>query len=253
MTLDEATKVVGAFLHSGKEYICLMQLHADVAPDKVAQTLQEFEGEIYQKPPLRASVKREPRKRSIYEIELLETDSRRVLFRVACQAGTYIRKLCSDLGEILACGAHMRELRRSRAGPFTEDGCHTMHALVDAKARLSENDESMIRKIVRPVEEAFEYVPKIFVRDSAVDAICHGADLAIPGIIRLDSQIRSREPIALFTLKGELVALARANITTEQVMQNERGFAAKTVRVVMPRGTYPPLWREHLAGKISQT
>jgi H/ACA ribonucleoprotein complex subunit 4 len=247
VALDDATKAIGAFLHSGKEYVCLMQLHEDLPSERTLAALNEFQGTIYQKPPLRASVKREPRKRTIYEIEPIESDGRRILFRVACQAGTYVRKLCSDIGEVLRCGAHMRELRRSRAGPFTEDQSRTMHELVEAKARLAEGDEGKIREIVRPIEQAFEYIPKIYIRDSAVDAICHGAELAVPGIVKLDSNIRSRDPIVLFTLKGELVALARAEMASEQMVESERGIAAKTVRVLMPRGTYPALWREQVA------
>ncbi len=203
-----------------------------------------FSGEIYQKPPLRASVKHEPRKRTIYELEPLEIDSRRVLFRVACQSGTYIRKLCFDMGELLGFGAHMQELRRSRAGAFTEnDGLTNLHEIVDAKAMMDAGEISKIRDIIKPMESAFEYIPKIVIRDSAVDAICHGAELAVPGILRLDSDIQNATPVAIFSLKAEIVALAKAKMSTQQILDNEKGIAAKTVRVIMPRGTYPRKWK----------
>ncbi len=80
-------------------------------------------------------------------------------------------------------------------------------------------------------------------RDSAVNSICHGADLAIPGIVRLSTGIMPRMPIALFTLKEELVALSKALMSSEQMMKEERGLAAKTVRVIMPADTYPRLWK----------
>jgi len=242
--IGDATKAIGALLHSGKEYICLMELHGDIPEQRVRDVLAEFIGQIYQRPPLRASVKRETRKRTVYEIEILEVEGRRVLFRVSCQAGTYIRKLVHDVGEVLAVGAHMRELRRIRAGPFTESKhIYSLHQLVSAIDACRSGDEGPLREVVRPVEEALEHIPKIWLRDSAVDAVCHGADLAVPGIVKLENGIRPKQPIALLTLKGELIALGVALMSDDQLVDQERGIAAKTVRVVMPRGTYPRMWK----------
>lgn len=245
VALEEATKVVQAFLHSGKEYACLMLLHDKVSDDELHRVIGEFTGEIYQKPPLRASVKRESRKRTMYYIDLLERDRNRVLFMVGCQAGTYIRKLCSDIGEVLGVGAHMQELRRTRSGPFTDrTGLHTLHEVVDAHARFAEGDETAIRTLVRPVEEALEYVPKIHIRDSAVDAVCHGASLAIPGVVDVEDPFPKDSTVAILTLKGEAVALAKSTLSSESIIHQEKGIAAKVMRVLMPRGTYPKMWRQ---------
>ena len=245
IALEDATKAIQVFLISGKEYVCLMQIHSDINEKEIESTLNEFTGEIYQKPPVRSSVKREVRKRIIYKIDSIEIDGRRVLFRVDCQAGTYIRKLCSDIGEALGCGAHMRELRRTRAGPFTEDENHyTLHELQEAKRILTEEGrEEYLREVVRPVEESFKYIPKIYIRDSAVDAICHGAELAIPGIVKLETKITPKTPVAIFTLKEEVVALAESLLSTESIINAERGIAAKTRRVVMKPETYPREWK----------
>jgi len=103
------------------------------------------------------------------------------------------------------------------------------------------------------MEAAFDYVPRIYIRDSAVSSICHGADLAVPGIVKLTEGIRPKSAIALFTLKGELVALSRALMGTEQMMKDERGLVAKTVRVIMPTDTYPKLWKpKHSRPVVSQ-
>jgi H/ACA ribonucleoprotein complex subunit 4 len=245
VALEDATKVVQAFLHSGKEYVCLMLLHDKISDERLSTVLDEFTGEIYQKPPLRASVKRESRKRVIYYLDFLERDGNRVLFRVGCQAGTYIRKLCSDMGEVLGIGAHMQELRRTRSGPFTESTrLHTLHELVDGNAKLAEGDEATIRNIVRPVEEALEYIPKIHVRDSAVDSLCHGASLAIPGIVDVEGPFPKETIVAILTLKGEAVGLAKSTMSSESITQQERGIAANIMRVLMPRGTYPKMWRD---------
>lgn len=127
VTLGDATKVVQALLYSGKEYVCVMKLHGDVKIEQVKKVLGEFQDNIYQRPPLRASVKRQLRMRRIYYLDFLEADGRKVLFRVGCEGGTYIRKLCFDVGEVLGSGAHMQELRRTRAGPFVEAGSTTLH------------------------------------------------------------------------------------------------------------------------------
>jgi H/ACA ribonucleoprotein complex subunit 4 len=244
VALEDATKAIQVFLLSGKEYLCLMQLHGDIDEEKVKSILDEFTGEIYQKPPLRSSVKREVRKRTICAMKILEIDGRRVLFRVDCQAGTYIRKLCSDIGEALGCGAHMSELRRTRAGPFSEDENNfTLQELQEAKRVLDEEGrEDLLRTMVRPVEEVFKHIPKMYIRDSAVDAICHGAELAIPGIVKLETGIKPNSTVGVFTLKGEVVSLAESQLSTEKIMESKKGIAAKTKRVIMKAGTYPREW-----------
>ena len=221
-----------------------MQVHADTPESTIRDLLSEFVGEIYQKPPLRASVKREPRKRFIYQLDVSEVDGRKVLFRCACQAGTYMRKLCSDVGEVLGCGAHMRELRRTRAGPFMEDdSLVTLHQLSAAQSDFESGDDRALRKIIQPMEVALTSLPKVVIRDSAVDSVCHGADLALPGLLQLDSAIERNRVVALFTLKGEAVGLGRALLTSREMLDQERGEAVKIERVIMERGTYPAMWK----------
>jgi len=250
IALEEATKIIQAFLLTGKEYVCVMTLHGDVDERTLRAGLEEFVGDIYQKPPVRAAVKRETRKRRVYSISDIEVEGRQVLFRVSCQAGTYIRKLVFDLGEVLEVGAHMRELRRVRAGAFTEDHSSTLYDVLKLSQAEPEDREALMRSIVRPMETAFDLVPKIAIRDSAVSAICHGADLGVPGVVRLSDGIRTGSSISLFTLKGELVALAKAMMTSQQVMEEERGIVAKTVRVVMPADAYPRMWKKSKEGEV---
>ena len=137
----------------------------------------------------------------------------------------------------------MRELRRTRSGSFTERDIHSLYDILKLSQASEDERDEMVRQIVRPMEDAFAYVPRISIRDSAVSSICHGADLAVPGIVKLSEGIRPKTAIALFTLKGELVALSRALMGTEQMMKDEGGLAAKTVRVIMPTDTYPKLWK----------
>src|SRR6058998_2029283 len=177
LALEDATKTIQAFLLTGKEYVCLMTMHGDVDETRLRGVLEEFVGDIFQKPPVRAAVKREVRKRTIYSIDDVEIDGRQVLFRVACQAGTYIRKLVYDVGEVLEVGAHMRELRRTRSGSFTEDTISTLYDVLKLSQSSGADREELARRIIVPMEAAFRHIPRIYIRDSAVSSICHGADL----------------------------------------------------------------------------
>src|SRR3972149_6095437 len=209
VTLEDSTKMVQALLHGGKEYVCVMKLHGDAKEEHVRSILKEFEDLIYQRPPLRASVKRQLRTRRIYYIDFIEMDGRNVLFKVGCEGGTYIRKLCYDIGEILGVGAHMQELRRSRAGPFVESSSAKVTLLEVANwfADWQEKkDDAILRKFIQPMENALALLPRIVVRDSAVDALCHGANLTAPGVLSVDSGIIKGAVTAIFSLNGEAVA-----------------------------------------------
>lgn len=221
-----------------------MRLHDDVSEDRLRGVLDEFTGVIYQRPPLRASVKRRVRKRKIYYIDLLDRAGRDVLIKVGCEAGTYIRKLCFDIGEALGCGAHMRELRRVRSGPLTEDeNIITLQELYYFYGKWRESgNEQALKRVILPMEKALELIPKIYIRDSAIDAICHGAELTAPGVLYLNSGIKRGDIIAIMSLKGEAVALAKALASTEEIMEMRRGFIALTRRVIMPRDVYPKMW-----------
>ena len=243
LALEDATKTIQAFLLTGKEYVCLMALHADAEEKKIQTVLEEFVGDILQRPPVRAAVRRDVRKRRIYYIRDVEMDGREILFRVGCQAGTYIRKLVYDVGEVLGVGAHMRELRRTRAGSFTEEESFSLYDLMQLSEANPKERDMLTRRMVKPMESAFQYVPHVYIRDSTVSSICHGAELAVPGIVRLSEGIVPKMPIALFTLKDELVALSKALMSSEQMMKEDHGLAAKTVRVIMPAETYPRLWK----------
>jgi tRNA pseudouridine55 synthase len=247
LALEDATKTIQSFLLTGKEYVCLMALHGDVDEKKVHEVLEEFVGDILQRPPVRAAVKRDVRRRRVYYIRDVEMDDREVLFRVGCQAGTYIRKLVYDVGEVLGVGAHMRELRRTRAGSFTESESLSLYDLMQLSQASADEREELARRMVKPMELAFEYVPRVYIRDSTVSSICHGAELAVPGVVRLSEGIVPKMSIALFTLKDELVALSKALMSSEQMMKEDHGLAAKTVRVIMPAETYPRLWRSKTA------
>ncbi len=242
--LGDATKAVGALLEAGKEYVCALRLHGQVPEKKVRETFREFTTTIYQRPPLKSAVKRDIRPRKIYYMDILEIKGKDILFRVGCEAGTYIRKLCHDIGEAIGSGGNMADLRRTRSGPFGEDQTLVrMHELKDAFVIWKEGGgESLLRKVIRPMEYGISHLPKIYVRDTAVDAICHGADLAMPGIVSLESKMEQGDLAGIYTLKGEAVALGIAKLSTDKILNAKDGIAADTKRVLMPPGVYPKGW-----------
>ncbi len=246
IALSSATKALAPLFESGKEYVCVMRLHAEMESEKVIKTIRKFQGEIYQRPPVKSAVKRQLRTRKIYYIDVKEISESKVLMTIGCEAGTYIRKLCHDIGLFLGTGAHMEELRRTKAGPFEEESSVTLHDVKDAYQFWKENGlEGPLRDVVRPVETVLEHIPKVVVRDTAVDAICHGADLAIPGISKIHPKIKEGDRVAIWTLKNEVVALGEALMPSEKILAEETGMAVKTKRVVMDAGTYPQIWKSH--------
>jgi H/ACA ribonucleoprotein complex subunit 4 len=223
-----------------------MKMHGNAPEEQIKEVLGEFEDEIFQRPPLRSSVKRQLRTRRIYFIDYMETDGRNVLFKVGCEAGTYIRKLCFDIGEILGVGAHMQELRRTRSGSFTENSSMkvTLHDVAYWFGEWEQKkDEGLLHKFIEPMETALALLPKIVVRDSTVDALCHGANLTAPGVLNVNAGIGKGSILAIFTLKGEAVALGKALVSSQEMLDLSHGAVAGLERVLMLRGTYPKVWK----------
>lgn len=167
-------------------------------------------------------MKRQLRIRTIYESKLLEFDEKRNLgvFWVSCEAGTYIRTLCVHLGLLLGVGGHMQELRRVRSGAMSEnDDIVTMHDVLDAQWTYDNTrdgkflhalsmyilifcTESYLRRVIRPLESLLVGYKRIVVKDSAINAVCYGAKLMIPGLLRYEADIAVNEEVVLMTTKG---------------------------------------------------
>jgi len=241
----DSAKVLQTLLVSGKEYVGVMKLHGNVDETRVREVFNEFTGEIYQKPPLKSAVKRRLRTRRIYELELLEKKGTLVLFRTSCQAGTYIRKLCHDIGLVLGPGANMQRLRRTKAGSFKDDTSVILHDLADAVAYWRDDGrEDELRRIIVSIEDAVSHLPRIWLRDSAVSAIAHGAPLNVPGVAKLEASVKRGGMVALFTLRGELAAIARAKMDAYEISGKKNGEAAALERVVIAADAYPRQWKK---------
>jgi len=119
----------------------------------------------------------------------------------------------------------------------------TMHDVLDAQWQLDNNkDESYLRRVIRPLEALLTSHKRIIIKDSAVNAVCYGAKILLPGVLRYADGIEVNEDIVIVTTKGEAVALAVALMTTAVIATCDHGIVAKIKRVVMARDTYPRKW-----------
>jgi H/ACA ribonucleoprotein complex subunit 4 len=242
VAIGKGTRIVQSLLTAGKEYVCLMNLHEEVEESKLRNAVSSFVGEIDQLPPVRSAVKRQLRKRTIYYIEIIEIRGRDVLFRVGCQAGTYIRKLCTDIGMKLNIGAHMAELRRTMVGPFNESTLCTLQELTDAYHYYTvDKNEDYLREKIQPIENGAAHLPKVWVHDATVNSLCHGAYLNVPGVSKLHDRVDKGEKVAVITLKGELILVGITQLASEEVLKSEKGLYVKPEQVFMNPDTYPKL------------
>lgn len=244
--VGDATKALQVLLLAGKEYVGVMKLHKSVDEKRILKVCKGFVGEISQMPPVRSAVKRVRRKRHVYYLDVLQIDMREVLFCVGCESGTYVRTLCVDIGKKLGCGAHLSELRRTRVGHLKEEDSVFLQDLKDAFVFWKEDSsDEFIRSMIFSMEHFFSNIPKIVIRDSAVDALCHGASLAVPGVAEVDSDIKKGDIVVVLTLKGEGVALVKSLMSTEEIIQKDTGVCAELERVLMNKGTYPSIWKKN--------
>ena len=240
-----AVRLAPVLLAHNKEYVCLMRLHADASRERVEQAAAEFVGRIYQRPPRKSAVKRNLRIRKIQEIEILDMDGRLVLFRGRCDAGTYIRTLCIHLGYAIGTCAHMEELRRIRSGSFDETAAVTLHELADAAAIAREGESEPLRRMILPAAAAVADLAKVVIRDTAVDAVCHGAVLAGVGVVGKEGGFAKGETVAIVTGRGELVGLGKGLVNSSALKPGEPGFVVAPTSVLMQPGTYPRGWKAH--------
>eukprot|EP00924_Labyrinthula_sp_SR-Ha-C_P008480 snap_masked-scaffold_32-processed-gene-1.17-mRNA-1 protein AED:0.00 eAED:0.00 QI:0/-1/0/1/-1/1/1/0/467 len=253
--LERATRLVKSQQSAGKEYVAILKLHSlkksngeKITKKDIKLAVEQLQGKLFQRPPVISAVKRELRVRRIYDSKLLEFDEEEgvAVLWMSCEAGTYVRTYCIHMGLLLGVGGHMLELRRVRSGHLgetEEDGLVTLHDVLDAAyLRDAEGDEAMIRRVVRPLECLLTKHKKVVVKDSCVNAICYGAKLMIPGLLRYSDGISENEEIVMMTTKGEAIALGIAEMSTVTMSSVDHGVVARIKRVIMDRDLYPRKW-----------
>lgn len=194
--LGRACRLSDYFMHRNKTYVGIMRIHQEIEEEKLKETINEFIGKIIQTPPVRSRVKRAPREREVKSFEILEIDGKDVLFKTEVQAGTYIRKLCDDMGKKIG-GAHMLELRRTQAGIFTEKDITNLYDLEKAVEEYKKGNEEPLRKILIPAEIVSQVLPVVQVNPKSLKQILTGKPLFASDILNKD-ELTDNPNFALF-------------------------------------------------------
>lgn len=150
-----------------------------------------------------------------------------------------------------------------RSGAMDETkGLVTLHDVLDAQWSLdNQNDESLLRKVISPLETLLVSYKRLVVKDSAVNAVCYGAKLMLPGLlrygkfftvpfaifqlanlVRTEANIEHHEEVVLMTTKGEAIAIGIAQMSTVEMSTCDHGVVAKVKRCIMERDLYPRRW-----------
>jgi H/ACA ribonucleoprotein complex subunit 4 len=177
VALGRACRLNEFLMHADKTYIGIMRLHSEVSDEKIKEEMKNFLGKIKQLPPVRSSVKRAEREREVKKFEFLEREGNDILFLADVQAGTYIRKLIHDLGEKIS-GAHMLELRRTKAGQFSEENSFTLYEFESAVEEYKKGKEEPLRKMLIPAEETvLKVMPKVQANPDSIKNLLTGKPL----------------------------------------------------------------------------
>jgi H/ACA ribonucleoprotein complex subunit 4 len=198
IALNRACKLSTYLMRKNKTYVGIMRLHSDVTDNILKETMSKFVGTITQTPPLRSNVKRAPRERLVHSFNFIEREGKDVLFEAEVEAGTYIRTIISDLGKIIG-GAHMLELRRTRAGVFSEEQSITLYEFDAALEQLKDGNEDPLRKILIPAEEIIKRsMHCLEVKKESVPKLLSGKPL-YSNDIAVKKQFKSQDFVALFS------------------------------------------------------
>ncbi len=214
ITLGRACKLAGHFITHDKDYVGILHTHNEQDLDKLQKIINEnFTGKIKQVPPNRSAVKREEREREVYSFVLKEQseDKKNFLFECSVQGGTYIRKICSDLGELIG-GAHMGELRRTQAGIFDESKLYKLEEFEEAVKEFNKGDEKKLKKMLVPAEVAIKKVLKFLEVDKrALKSLYNGKPLFKRDIVGDAGKMDEGESFALFCGKDFIGVYKKTN------------------------------------------
>ncbi len=168
LMLGRTCKLLGYFMGHNKTYVGVMRLHEEISDDKLNDEVKKFLGVINQMPPVKSRVKRQLREREVMSFNIIEREGKDVLFETEVQAGTYIRKLCDDMGKNIG-GAHMLELRRTKASIFEEDkekkSIFTLYQFDEAVKEWKEGNDKKLRNMITPGEVITQVLPTVFAKN----------------------------------------------------------------------------------------
>lgn len=234
--LGKGTKLCAMLTDEGKEYEAVLLLGRTtdtqdtsgttlredytgagrLTEEQVQTCIKSFVGEYDQIPPMYSAlkvngrklyelaregkeVKREPRRVCFHAIEILSIDLPRVKIRVSCSKGTYIRTLCHDIGERLACGGCMEELLRTRVGRFRLEDALTL-AEVEELFREGRIEEHLVG-----VEEMFKALPAVQCIPEADKLLANGNPVLL---LQTDGkEVRDKDQVRMYNSTGHFIGI----------------------------------------------
>ncbi len=235
--LEESRKVANYF-RADKSYVCLMHLSKSFSIEQMKSAFSNFEGEIYQRPPLKSAVAKKMRVRKVHELKIIQLKGKDVLFECRCEAGTYIRKIVSDLGEVLGVKAEMLELRRTSAGNLSEKNAATLQKLKDYYWLWREKgNDNYLRKAILPVEEI--EMKRIFLKDESIKKLKFGIRPKVGDVVKMDEGLMAHAGAGLFSLKGELIGMGEPLFSSNEIERmfktdKKEEIVARISRIIHP-------------------
>lgn len=244
LCFGEATKFSADLLHADKEYVAAIKFGettstadvegeiietrpVDFTEEQLHKALESLTGEIDQIPPMYSALKkdgvrlyelarqgqeieREPRRVTVYELELLSFNRPEAVVRVKCSKGTYVRVLGEDIGKILGCGAHLTALRRTKIADID----------ISEAVSLQDFEEADIAQrldMLDPPDRLLSQLEPIELKEELAVRFLHGQS------IRITRSENSEKKVKVYRLsdgKHELLGCAR--LSTDGVLSPER-------------------------------
>lgn len=229
VAIGKATKLLRYIAGKDKAYVGIIRFKKQQTEGEIETLFKKFTGELVQTPPKISAVRKAPRKRTVYELRLLEVKDHNALFVTRVDAGTYIRTLCDDMGKECG-GARMEELRRIAVGRIAEKQTYTMEELIDAMWFYKEKkDPSLLLRMIKPPERFID-LKKAFIKESALDSIFSGAQVMAPALETMDAGVLKDERVAMYC--GErFIGVGVMQISAEEAKKSNHGLAIKLERV----------------------
>jgi len=196
IAVGKTTSVLQFISRQDKEYIGKMKFHAPVNEKQVKDAFEKFTGEITQLPPVKSAVKRVMRKRKIYSFKLLNLKNNIATFQVKCEAGTYIRKLCNDIGKFLGIGSQMIDLHRIASGDIKIEDC----------VKLEDLQESDLK----PKEILLKNYKKAVAKNDKIQHIFQGKSIYSNLFEKFDKTIKTGEIFAVYNNKNQVIGMMKA-------------------------------------------
>ena len=214
-----------------------------LTPTELADALAELHGTIWQTPPMASAIRvdgtrlyelerqgitipREPRQVQVHSINIMAIWSEeegkigfgtRILLRVTCSKGTYIRTLCHDLGEKLGVGAHMSFLTRTASGPY---GSHQADTLEEIASYVEQGDF----RFLLPMNTALTDWIQVKVHPLVHDRIKHGNFILPEHFLDVPETLTVGDEVVLLSLEGDVLALATIKKADQLICQPFRVF-----------------------------